>query len=89
MPTNLSTKNKNLFSRANLKLQQDEEGKSREATNDRPITDQYFASNKKILWIMREVHGPGEAGSLPSYVNEDGITDSHIDLIHTAQGIDV
>ena len=49
MPTNLSTKNKNLFSRANLKLQQDEEGKSREATHDGHYSNDYH--QQEILRI--------------------------------------
>ena len=71
MSTNLVKQNLSLFARANLKLYQDEEGKSRKATLDGPITDQYFTADTKILWIMREVHGQGNARSLISDVNED------------------
>jgi len=71
MSTNLLAKNQSLFSRANLKLQQDEEGKSRKATLDGPITDQFIIASTKILWILREVHGQGKARSLIDDVNED------------------
>lgn len=67
---NLFKKNKDLFSEfKDLRLDEKEQV-SRSITIDGPITELYFETQPRILWILREPHNEG-GESLIEYVNND------------------